>query len=135
MVKIEGRYAGQLGCEATHGPSGSVLRTDAPKDNMGRGEAFSPTDLVATALATCVVTTIAIFAQRRGFDVSSMTFRIEKHMATDPVRRIGSLPLTVVMPASLTPEQRELCERAAHTCPVKKSLHPDVKTEITFEYV
>ncbi len=134
MVTIEGRYDGQLGCEAVHGPSGAVLRTDAPKDNMGRGEAFSPTDLVATALGTCVVTTIAIVAQRRGFDPGAMRFSVAKHMATDPVRRIGRLPLTVVLPAALTAEQRAICERAAHACPVHKSLHPDIEAPISFVY-
>ena len=134
MVTIEGRYVGQLGCEATHGPSGALLRTDAPKDNMGRGEAFSPTDLVATALGTCVVTTIAIVAARRGFDVASARFHVEKHMATDPVRRIGRLPLTVVLPVALSAEERQICERAAHACPVHKSLHPDIEAPITFVY-
>lgn len=134
MVVIEGRYDGTLRCTATHGPSGSALATDAPKDNMGRGEAFSPTDLVATALGTCVVTTIAIVAARRGMDVASMRFRVEKHMATDPVRRIGRLPLTVWLPAALSAEERQIAERAAHTCPVHRSLHPDVRAEITFVY-
>ena len=134
MVKIEGKYVGQLGCEATHGPSGAVIRTDAPKDNMGRGEAFSPTDLVATALGTCVMTTIAIVASRRGFDVGPMRFAVEKHMATDPVRRIGRLPLTVVLPAALSAEERTICERAGHSCPVHKSLHPDIDASITFVY-
>lgn len=126
MVKIEGRYLGDLRCEAVHGDSGTSLHTDAPKDNMGLGASFSPTDLVATAFGTCVVTTIAIVARRRGFDVATMTFSVEKHMATDPVRRIGRLPLVVHLPAGLDAEQRQICERAAATCPVHKSLHPDV---------
>lgn len=134
MVKIEGRYTGDLRCEAVHGDSGSALVTDAPKDNMGLGASFSPTDLVATAFGTCVVTTIAIVARRRGFDVGAMTFSVEKHMATDPVRRIGRLPLTVRLPASLDPEQRRICENAAAACPVHKSLHPDVAATITFIY-
>ena len=133
-VVIEGRYLGDLRCEAVHGPSGSVLATDAPKDNEGRGEAFSPTDLVATALGTCIVTTIAIVARRRGFDPGPMTWRVEKHMVTDPVRRIGRLPVTVHLPASLMPEERTIVERAAHTCPVHRSLHPDVEAPITFIY-
>lgn len=134
MVIIEGRYSGDLRCEAVHAESGATLRTDAPKDNMGLGASFSPTDLVATALGTCVVTTIAIVAKRRGFDVASMSFRVEKHMATDPVRRIGGLPLTVRLPASLTPEERRIAENAAHACPVHRSLHPDVKVELAFVY-
>jgi putative redox protein len=134
MVAIEGRYVGDLRCEATHGPSGSTLATDAPVDNMGKGEAFSPTDLVATALGTCIVTIIAIVAERHGLDVSGATFRVEKHMATDPVRRIGRLPVTIRLPASISAEGRTMLERAAHTCPVHKSLHPDVEAKITFLY-
>ncbi|MCE9636197.1 MAG: OsmC family protein [Planctomycetes bacterium] len=134
MVKIEGRYLGDLRCEASHGDSGATLKTDAPKDNMGLGASFSPTDLVATAFGTCVVTTIAIVARRRGFDVAAMTFSVEKHMATDPVRRIGRLPLTVHLPAGLDAAQRDICERAAAACPVHKSLHPDIEATITFAY-
>lgn len=134
MVVIEGRSTGQLGCEAVHAESGTVLRTDAPKDNMGRGLSFSPTDLVATALGTCVLSTIEIVARRRGFDVASMRFRVEKHMVADPVRRIGRLPLTIHLPASLTAEERTIAERAAHTCPVHRSLHPDVDAPISFVY-
>lgn len=134
MVVVEGRYLGDLRTEARHGPSGASVVTDAPADNMGRGEAFSPTDLVATALGTCVLTTMAIVAKRRGIDFSEATFRIEKHMATDPVRRIGRLPLTIRMPAAIDAESRTILERAAHTCPVHKSLHPDVEAPISFVY-
>jgi putative redox protein len=134
MVKIEGRYVGELRCEATHGPSGSKLTTDAPADNMGRGESFSPTDLVATALGTCIVTTMAIVAKRRGVDLSSARFSVEKHMATDPVRRIGRLPVTIRLSAGLDAETRAVLERAAHACPVHKSLHPDVEAPISFVY-
>lgn len=134
MVLVEGRYLGDLRCESSHGPSGATLRTDAPADNMGRGEAFSPTDLVATALGSCVATTIGIVAARRGFDVSGMRYRVEKHMVADPVRRIGRLPLTVWLPAALSAEERTICERAAHTCPVHKSLHPDIEAPIAFVY-
>ena len=117
-----------------HGPSGSTLVTDAPADNMGRGEMFSPTDLVATALGTCIVTTMAILAKRRGIDFSSATFHVEKHMALEPVRRIGRLPVTIRMSATISAENRVLLERAAHTCPVHKSLHPDVDAPISFVY-
>ena len=134
MVAITGRYKGDLRCEAVHGPSGTTLVTDAPADNMGRGEMFSPTDLVATALGTCIVTTMAIVATRRGIDFSSATFSVEKHMATDPVRRIGRLPVTIRMSAAIAKEDRALLERAAHTCPVHKSLHPQVDAPISFVY-
>ncbi len=134
MVVITGRYTGELRCEAVHGPSGTKLVTDAPADNMGRGEMFSPTDLVATALGTCIVTTMAIVATRRGIDFSSATFSVEKHMAADPVRRIGRLPVTIRMSATISEENRAVLERAAHTCPVHKSLHPDVEAPIRFVY-
>lgn len=134
MVLVEGRYAGDLRCEATHGPSGASLLTDAPADNMGRGESFSPTDLVGTALGTCIVTTMAIVAKRRGIDFSGVRFRVEKHMVTEPARRIGRLPVTVHLPAKLTAEERIILERAAHTCPVSRSLHPDVEATIGFVY-
>ena len=134
MVVVEGRYLGDLRTEARHGPSGATIVTDAPADNMGRGEAFSPTDLVGTALGTCILTTMAIVATRRGIDFSAARFRVEKHMATDPVRRIGRLPVTIFLPASLDAESRVVLERAAHTCPVHKSLHPDVEKPIHFVY-
>lgn len=134
MVVVTGTYRGDLRCEATHGPSGSTLVTDAPADNMGRGEMFSPTDLVATALGTCILTTMAILATRRGIDMSSATFHVEKHMVADPVRRIGRLPVTIRMSATLAEEHRIVLERAAHTCPVHKSLHPQIDAPITFVY-
>lgn len=134
MVTIEGRYLGELGCEAVHGPSGTKLRTDAPADNQGRGLSFSPTDLAATALGTCVVTTIAIALRRRGTDVAAMRFRVTKEMLADPVRRIGRLGVTVWLPAAFTAEERTIAERAAHACPVHRSLHPDVEAPIDFVY-
>jgi len=134
MVEIMGRYIGDLRCEAVHGPSGTTLVTDAPADNMGRGETFSPTDLVATALGTCIITTMAIVAQRRGIDFSSARYTVEKHMVTEPERRIGRLPVTIRMSAAITPENRAVLERAAHTCPVHKSIHPDVEAPISFVY-
>ncbi len=134
MVTITGNYKGELRCEAVHGPSGTKLVTDAPADNMGRGEMFSPTDLVATALGTCIVTTMAIVATRRGIDFSSATFHVEKHMVLEPVRRIGRLPVTIRMSATISEENRAVLERAAHTCPVHKSLHPDVDAPISFVY-
>ena len=134
MVEISGKYIGELRCESVHGPSGTTLVTDAPVDNMGRGESFSPTDLVATALGTCIVTTMAIVAKRRGIDFSAATFHVDKHMATEPVRRVGRLPVTIRMPASIAAEDRAVLERAAHTCPVNKTLAPDVDAPITFVY-
>ena len=102
---------------------------------MGRGESFSPTDLVATALGTCILTILGILAQRRGLDLSGATFSVEKHMATEPVRRIGRLDVVVNLPAALAPDDRAALERAAFTCPVHRSLHPDVEAPIRFVYL
>ena len=134
MVEISTTYQGQLRCTAVHGPSGNTLTTDAPKDNMGKGEAFSPTDLVATALATCVLTTMGIVAQRNNLDMAGATARVTKEMVTQPARRIGRLTLHVHMPKALSPEDQQRLENAAHTCPVHKSMHPDVQMPITFTW-
>ncbi|HEY8022535.1 MAG TPA: OsmC family protein [Thermoanaerobaculia bacterium] len=132
-VEITGRYTGKLGTELTHGPSGALLRTAAPLDNQGDGSSFSPTDLVAAALASCIVTTMAIVAEREGIAFRDVTFRVEKHMIAQP-RRIGALPVVVHMPAGLTPDQRQKLERAAHTCPVHRTLLEDVDKPVTFVY-
>ncbi|MDE2292023.1 MAG: OsmC family protein [Elusimicrobia bacterium] len=134
MVNMSAVYAGELRCELTHGPSGSRVATDAPKDNMGRGEAFSPTDLVGAALAACVLTTMGIVAKRHGIAFEGARAEVSKEMVADPVRRIGSLPVKVTMPRSLAPDHRARLENAARTCPVHRSLHPDVRAEISFEY-
>lgn len=125
-------YLGDLHCKATHGPSGTTLETDAPKDNQGRGESFSPTDLVATALGTCILTTMGILARNIGVDLAGASASVTKEMATVPTRRLGSLAVTLKMPAGVSAENRIKLERAAHTCPVHKSMHPDVAMPITF---
>lgn len=132
-VEITGKYTGNLKMDLTHGPSGAVLKTVAPVDNQGDGSTFSPTDLVAAALGSCVVTTMSIVAEREGIDFSTASFKVEKHMQSNP-RRIGKLPLTIQMPRGLTPDQRIKLERAGHTCPVHKSLLPEIAAEIRFVY-
>ena len=134
MVEITTTYNGQLRTTATHGPSGTSLITDAPKDNMGKGEAFSPTDLVATALTTCILTTMGIVAQRHNLDITGATARVTKEMVTSPIRRIGRLAVTIHMPRRLTDEDQQRLENAAHTCPVKKCLHPDIEAPISFTW-
>jgi putative redox protein len=134
MVKIDIAYEGQLRCHATHGPSGTTLRTDAPVDNQGKGELFSPTDLVATALGTCMLTIMGIAAQRHGFDLSGATVSVAKEMVSEPVRRIGRLSVEIRVPSPLPAEDRHLLEKAAHLCPVKKSIHPDIEVPITFRW-
>lgn len=134
MVAIETTYLGELRCQATHGPSGTQLLTDAPTDNMGLGEAFSPTDLMATALATCIATTMGIVAKRKGFELPSMRVHVEKHMTTEAPRRIAKLPVTLWMPLPADHPERALLEAAALGCPVHRSLHPDIEKNIIFHW-
>ena len=133
MVEITGSYTGNLKMELQHGLSGTRLKTVAPVDNQGDGSSFSPTDLVAAALGSCVVTTMAIVAERERIDFTTASFRVEKHMQSDP-RRIGRLPVEIRMPKGLTADQRTKLERAGHTCPVHKSLLPEIEKELTFVY-
>lgn len=132
MVEIEARYDGHKKCSLLH-QEGSALQTDAPKDIGGEASAFSPTDLVAAALASCVLTTMAMFAERHDLDLTGMTAHVGKEMTAAP-RRIGRLPLTVRMPASVSAEMRPILERVAYSCPVHASLHPDVDAPIEFRY-
>ncbi len=110
------------------------MTTDAPADNMGRGESFSPTDLMATALGTCILTTMGIVAQRHGIDMTGARATVEKHMSAEPPRRIARLPVTISMPAGIPPEHRSRLENAAHACPVHRSLHPDIEAPIVFHW-
>jgi putative redox protein len=123
-----------LHCRATHGPSGSVLITDAPVDNGGKGALFSPTDLVAAGLGTCVLTVMALVARRRSIDLAGTRVHVTREMASAPVRRIGRLSVSVRFPAGIAADERAVLERTAHTCPVHQSLHPDVAVEIAFIY-
>ena len=132
MVEISISYEGQLRCTALHGPSGTTIHTDAPKDNMGKGEAFSPTDLVATALGSCMLTTMAISAARHNIPFEGATSRVGKEMVTTPLRRIGQLTVEIVVPKELPPDDERRLRAAALACPVHKSLHPDVKIPVTF---
>ncbi|MBK8097386.1 MAG: OsmC family protein [Planctomycetes bacterium] len=131
MVPVTATYTGELSTLAIHGPSGARLMTDAPKDNEGQGRAFSPTDLVGTALGTCMLTIMGIVARRHDLDMTGAHVRVEKHMNQSP-RRIGRLPVVITVPGKFTPEQRKLLEAAAHGCPVHKSLHPDIDAPIAF---
>jgi len=126
MVMITATYDGQLRSTATHGPSGTTLITDAPVDNHGRGEAFSPTDLVATALGTCILTTMAIAATRLGTSVDGATITVEKVMTPVPTRRIGELRCRITMPAGIDAGHHPALTLAAERCPVKESLGAEV---------
>lgn len=129
------RYAGHLRTEATHTASGNVIEIDAPVDNHGRGEAFSPTDLVCSALGACMMTIMGIVAERHEFDLVNSTFTVAKRMSTEAPRRIAQIDVTFQLPATLALSARVLLERSAHTCPVALSLHPEVQQNIVFEYV
>jgi len=133
MVRIDFEYQGDLHCRAEHGPSRAELSTDAPVDNQGRGESFSPTDLVATALGTCMLTTMGILARTLGIDMSGATATVEKEMTGAP-RRIQSLTVRIAMPGAVGAEDREKLMRAAHTCPVARSLHPEVQVPVEFSW-
>lgn len=132
MVKVELKYEGDLHCQAVHAPSGTTLSTDAPKDNQGRGESFSPTDLVATALGACMLTIMGIMAKTLGISIDGTTATVEKEMASAPVRRIARLAVRIHIPHEISEANRIKLERAAHSCPVHQSLHPDVEKPVEF---
>lgn len=134
MVEINIAYEGGLRCRAIHAPSQNSIITDAPVDNHGRGEAFSPTDLVATALGTCILTIMGLAAQRDGLMLDGTRVRIEKHMSAQPPRRIVKLAVQVQFVAGIPPERRSALERAAHSCPVCNSIHPDIDVQLSFSY-
>lgn len=134
MVKMNMVYEGDLRCRLTHGPSGDQIVTDAPVDNMGKGEAFSPTDLAAAALGSCILTVMGIVAQRHQINLTGTTIDIEKEMITQPVRRIGRIKVNITMAKGIDPAKREMLEHAAHHCPVHKSLNPDIDIPIVIQY-
>lgn len=125
-------YQGELRTEATHLRSGIDIITDAPPDNQGRGEAFSPTDLCATSLASCMMTIMGISARNRGLDISGTVAEVNKIMAADP-RRISRIEVTLHMPdRGFSETDRKALETAGRTCPVALSLHPDIEQDIRF---
>ena len=134
MVEAVIRYEGALRCRAVHGPSQSAVETDAPVDNMGKGERFSPTDLVGTALAGCVLTTMGIVAQRKGIELAGAVATVRKIMTSEPPRRIARLELEVVLPLDPDHPERALLEAAARGCPVRRSLHPEVVVEESYRW-
>ncbi len=134
MVTIQLEYQGDLHCKAVHEPSGTELSTDAPKDNQGRGDSFSPTDLVATALGSCMLTVMGIMARTLNLDIAGTTATVTKEMTAAPPRRIARLDVKINIPKQISPENQLKLERAAHTCPVHKSLHPDIESPIEFTW-
>ena len=132
MVEIKIAYKGNLRCKAVHGPSGQAILTDAPVDNMGKGEYFSPTDLVATGLGTCMLTIMGIAANKHKIDISGATVNVMKEMADKPPRQIGTLRVKINVPKSLMAEQKTILENAAKACPVHKSLSHTINIPIEF---
>ena len=126
VTRIDSRYEGQLRCQASHGPSGTRLETDAPIDNQGKGERFSPTDLVATALSTCILTIMGIVAERHGWDLDGCSARVEKSMTQEAPRRIALLEVWIELPAHLNEKARRALQKAGDNCPVKLSLEGSV---------
>lgn len=131
-MNAEGSAQG-FGVKIKHGPSGTILLTEPPADNGGTGAAFSPTDLVGAALASCAMTTMALAAKREGVSWGATSARVEKRMNPSP-RRIGELVIELRMPKELAPDQRQRFEEIARNCPVARSLSPDVKVPIVFKY-
>lgn len=134
MVEINVEYEGELHCRLKHGPSGAEIVTDAPVDNQGKGAAFSPTDLLSAAVGSCMMTVMGIYARRQEIDLRGSRVRVRKEMVADPIRRVGRLEVVFDLPGHIDGARRAALENAAHTCPVERSLHPDVKVEITFRY-
>lgn len=132
MVEIQIDYEGQLHCRAVHGPSGAGVATDAPVDNEGRGESFSPTDLVATALGSCLLTIMGIVARRKGVEITGATAQVRKIMSDDLPRRIARLPVTITVPLPASHPERASIEAAALTCPVNESLRADIDRPVHF---
>ena len=131
MVRIEAVYDGNLRCSATHIPSGQTLVTDAPVDNMGKGQSFSPTDLLATSMLNCMMTIIAIAADSRNLDVSGMSGSVEKHMASGP-RRVSKLEVEISLPTDLNSEDRVWLIKRGLACPVHKSVSQEMEVEVKF---
>ncbi|WP_371363302.1 hypothetical protein SRRS_42320 [Sporomusa rhizae] len=134
MATVATRYLGDLRTESVHVQSGSKLTTDAPTDNHGRGEAFSPTDLLAVAYGGCILTIMGVAAETHGFSIEGAEVRTDKIMGTNP-RRIVELVVEITLPHNnYSPKERKIIELAARECPVYNSLHPDMQKTITFKY-
>jgi putative redox protein len=133
-VNVSVRYDGDLHCSALHGPSGDRILTDAPVDNRGRGEHFSPTDLVGTAMGTCMLTIMAMAAADKAIDISGAGAEVVKEMSATPRRHISKLTVTITLPSALDDRERKIMDTAARTCPVAASLGPDTEVDLQFVY-
>jgi putative redox protein len=128
-------YTGQLRCNATHNQSGSVIETDAPTDNRGKGERFSPTDLLCVSLGTCVITTMGMKAADMNIDLTGTTLKVQKHMLSEP-RRVGKIEVTLDFPASLqlSEKDKSILQKVGDNCPVQKSIHHDIDTKLVYNW-
>ncbi len=133
MITSEVQYLGGLRTTAVHVKSNNEIITDAPVDNHGKGEAFSPTDLVATALASCMITIMGIKANTMEVDLEGTKAEVTKLMGTEP-RRINEVQITIIMNQNFDDKTKTILEKAALTCPVAKSLHPELKQTVEFLY-
>lgn len=133
MVEIQISYDGDLRSTATHGPSGVSLITDAPVDNHGKGESFSPTDLLATALGTCMSTYLGLASNRNGYDLVGTRIRVTKEMTADPLRRVGKLAVTITLPRAMDDKDVKILTNSVTACPVKLSISDRIDVPITFE--
>lgn len=127
-------YKGQLRTENIHERSGKSIITDAPTDNHGKGEAFSPTDLLATSLANCMLTVMGIKAQSLGFDLEDASALVHKTMAANP-RRVAEIKVEISLKANCTEEYQKALEKKAEDCPVAKSLHPETRQVVSFQWI
>ena len=126
-------YKGNLRCEARHIHSGSIIETDAPTDNRGKGERFSPTDMLCVSLATCMLTTMGIKANDMNVDISYSKANVTKHMASDP-RRVSKIEVTVLLPKNINEKDRIILEKSGNNCPVAKSVHPDIELALVYNW-
>lgn len=134
MVETKITYEGQLRCKAIHGPSGQSIMTDAPLDNMGKAEYFSPTDLVGVSFGTCMLTVMGIAANKHNIDMSGASATVKKEMASAPARRVGKLTIRIAVPQTLSHEHQRILESAARACPVHKSLSHEIELDIEFKW-
>ena len=134
MVEMNLEYTGDLRTVATHGPSGTVIQTDAPTDNMGKGESFSPTDLCGAALASCILTTISIKGLNRGWDLKGATAKVQKIMSADLPRRISQLNIDIQIPNRFSEDEKQEMHHIADTCPVNQSLNPNIEVSLNLSW-
>ncbi len=134
MTKVKCTYIGDLNCEAIHLQSGSVIKTDAPLDHCGKGESFSPTDLLATSLGTCFLTIMAIKAKLEGFEMEGIYLNIEKLMTQNSERKIKELKIDIFIPESASNETVNFLKKASEECPVKRNLSQEIDIKITWHH-